>query len=187
MSHLVFFLEEPSARAMLEGLVPRLVPEGTVVRFIPFEGKQDLEKQLVRKMRGYLVPGARFIVLRDQDSGDCLAVKRRLAGLCAQAGRPDAVVRIACHELESWYLADFPALARAYGKPSLLKAAEQARYRLPDDIVTPSRELKALLPEYQKIDGSRRLGKELDPDNGRSRSFLRLVGSIRALAAEAVA
>ncbi len=46
MKSLVFFLEEPSARAMLEGLLPRLLPDGWLVRYIVFEGKQDLEKQL---------------------------------------------------------------------------------------------------------------------------------------------
>jgi hypothetical protein len=40
---LVFLLEERSARAMLDASVS--------FRLIPFEGKQDLEKQLVRRIR----------------------------------------------------------------------------------------------------------------------------------------
>lgn len=32
-----------------------------------FKGKHDLEKQLVRKLRGYRVPAAKFIVMRDKD------------------------------------------------------------------------------------------------------------------------
>jgi hypothetical protein len=187
MSHLVILLEEPSAKAMLEGLVPRIVPEATAVRFIVFEGKQDLEKQLTRKLRAYLVPEARFVVVMDQDMADCVAVKRRLSGLCTAAGHSDAVVRIACRELESWYLADFPALARAYDRPALLRSSEKARYRVPDSIVTPSKELKAIVPEYQKIDGSRKLGKELDPANARSTSFRHLVAAIRSLASEEIA
>ncbi|MBU4304454.1 MAG: hypothetical protein KJ893_02340 [Candidatus Omnitrophica bacterium] len=47
MSELVFFLEELSAEAMLKGLLPRLLPPEVLVRYIVFEGKQDLEKQLV--------------------------------------------------------------------------------------------------------------------------------------------
>ena len=47
MSELVFMLEEQSARAMLEGLLPKLLPAEVTPRYVVFEGKQDLEKQLV--------------------------------------------------------------------------------------------------------------------------------------------
>lgn len=181
MTQLVFFLEEPSAKAMLEGLVPRIIPPGTDCRYFAFEGKQDLEEQLVRKLRGYLVPDAAFIVIRDQDSGDCRAIKERLKGLCLQAGRPEAIIRIACRELESWYLADLPALAKAYNQPELSRHADRSRFRIPDDIVTPSRELKRMLPAYQKIDGSRRMGRLMDPDNLKSGSFALLVRTLRRI------
>lgn len=39
MKEWVFFLEELSARAMLEGLLPRIVPQSVDVRYIVFEGK----------------------------------------------------------------------------------------------------------------------------------------------------
>lgn len=178
MSELVFFLEEVSAKAMLEQLVPRIVPIGSVVRFFPFEGKQDLEKNLKRRLRGYLAPDAHFIILRDQDSGDCVAIKGRLKALCVEAGRPEAVVRIACRELESWYLADLEAVSRAYEKPSIVRESGKARFRDPDTMTSPSSELKRIIPEYQKIGGSRRIGAALDPANSRSRSFRSLVSAI---------
>lgn len=46
MTTVVFCLEEPSARAMLEGVIPRLFPD-VQFRFVVFEGKQDLHKRLV--------------------------------------------------------------------------------------------------------------------------------------------
>jgi len=54
MNELVFFLEEESAKALLEQIFPHLMPSGGQVhpRFIVFEGKQDLEKQLPNKLRG---------------------------------------------------------------------------------------------------------------------------------------
>ncbi len=110
MSELVFFLEEPSAQAMLEGLLPKLIPTSVRCRFIVFEGKQDLERQLVKRMRGYRLPEARFVALRDKDSEDCGKVKARLAVMCADALRPESLVRIACHELESWCLGDLGAV-----------------------------------------------------------------------------
>ena len=77
MSEIVFFLEEPSAEAMLEGFLPKVMP-GLNYRCIVFEGKQDLERRLVQRMRGYRVPDAKFVVLRDQDAADCKAVKKTL-------------------------------------------------------------------------------------------------------------
>jgi hypothetical protein len=53
MRVLVFFLEEPSAQAMLNGLLPRILPAGWQVKYVVFEGKRDLEKQLPRKLRSW--------------------------------------------------------------------------------------------------------------------------------------
>ena len=85
MSEVVFFLEEASAAAMLQGVLPRLLPAGAVPRFISFSGKSDLERQLVGKLRGWQTPDTRFVVLRDKDAGDCVATKVRLGALCAAA------------------------------------------------------------------------------------------------------
>ncbi|GAB4286121.1 MAG: hypothetical protein Fur0025_18320 [Oscillatoriaceae cyanobacterium] len=73
MIELVFLLEELSAKAMIEGIIPNIIPPEMPlgVRCIVFEGKQDLEKQITRKLQGYNNPDAAFIILRDRDSGDC--------------------------------------------------------------------------------------------------------------------
>ena len=42
MKELVFLLEEASAKAMLESLLPRILHPDIHTRLIPFEGKQDL-------------------------------------------------------------------------------------------------------------------------------------------------
>lgn len=108
MKELVFLLEEESAKAMLETLLPRILSPEIKARLIPFEGKQDLEKQMAKRMRGYVNPQARFIVLRDQDSApDCMQVKARLVEHCRDAGQAaKSLVRIACKELETFYLAE---------------------------------------------------------------------------------
>ena len=46
MKHLVFLLEELSAEEMLKGVLPKILPEGIHVKFIVFEGKQDLDGDL---------------------------------------------------------------------------------------------------------------------------------------------
>jgi hypothetical protein len=182
MSQLVFLLEEASAEEMLKGLLPRLVPAGVNVRFITFEGKSDLESNLVRRLRGYLVPNAQFIVLRDKDAGDCRAVKARLVQKCIEANRPNTLIRIACHELESWYLADLAAVERALEIPNLSSKQGQAKFRMPDNLSNPVQELERLTNNrYQKVRGSRDIGPHLDLENDRSRSFAVFIAGLRRL------
>jgi|WetSurMetagenome_2_1015567.scaffolds.fasta_scaffold13751_3 hypothetical protein len=179
MSELVFFLEEPSAKAMLNGLLPRLLPQTIPYRCVVFEGKQDLEKQIVRKMRGYRVPGAKFIVLRDMDSGGCNTVKRTLVAKCREAGKPDAIVRIACHELESWYCADLAAIEKGLGITGLTRFQNKLEFANPDHYPSPSKILLRIAPSYQKIGGSRAIGPYLDVTNCRSNSFRVFIEAIK--------
>lgn len=106
MTTLVFLLEEPSAEAMLEALLPRILPDGYLYQFVVFEGKSDLEKRLVMRLREWRKPDCRFIVMRDKDSDICTEVKAGLRQKCREGQHPEALVRIACCELESWYLGD---------------------------------------------------------------------------------
>ena len=181
MKNLVFFLEEPSAREMLKGLLPRLLPDNVHTQYVVFEGKQDLEKRLPIRLRAWQVPDSLFVVMRDQDSGDCIAIKRALTQKCADAGKPDTLVRIACRELESFYLADLAAIAAAIGPAHLPNMQNRQRYRSPDSIQNPAVELKKIAPEYQKLSGSRAIGTHLDINNQRSHSFGVFVSGVKAL------
>jgi len=183
MSEIVFFLEEESAKALLERLFPLLIPKGSQVspRFIVFEGKQDLEKQLPKKLRGYLNPRARFIVMRDQDQGDCRIIKKSLTALCPVSHRPKTIVRIACRELESFYLGDLRAVESGLGVSGLAGKQNKAKFREPDRLSSPSRELEKLTGNrYQKIAGSRAIAPHLDLRAPRSRSFHHLLQAIRS-------
>ena len=62
MSRMIFLLEERSMKTLLDGLLPRLMPEMTFI-CIPHEGKQDLEKNIPRKLRAWREPGAHFVVV----------------------------------------------------------------------------------------------------------------------------
>jgi len=184
MRELVFFLEEPSAKAMLETLLPRMLDQSITVRCVPFEGKQDLEKQLTRKIRAYQNQRARFIVLRDQDSHpDCSAVKQRLLDLCEASGKADhCLVRIACRELETFYLADLAAVEQALTLKGLSGLQPSRKFKSPDQLGSPSHELKMLTKgAYEKVAGSRAIGLYLGVDNARSPSFRNLIGAIRRM------
>lgn len=184
MKELVFLLEEVSAKALLETLLPRLLSTEVSFRLIPFSGKQDLEKQLVKRIRGYQNRKARFIVLRDLDSHpDSLALKQRLIELCHESGKGEnCLVRLACRELETFYLADLAAVERALEISGLLKKKGSSKFRTPDSLGSPSRELKLLTRQgYEKVAGSRAIGDYLELDNTRSPSFRNLIEGIRRM------
>ncbi|MFN7477965.1 MAG: DUF4276 family protein [Burkholderiales bacterium] len=190
MRELVFLLEEDSAKAMLQSLLPRLLKADTFVRYITFQGKQDLEKQLVRKIRGYQSDKVRFIVLRDLDSHpDCSRLKQRLLNLCIESGRVhQCLVRLACKELESFYLADLLAVETALMIPGLAQKQQSKKFKQPDYLGSPVNELKTLTKNrYQKVAGSRVIGMHLNLDNQRSPSFRHLVTAIRRMENELIA
>lgn len=182
MKHLVFLLEGPCEREVLQAWLPTMLPEGVQVHFIVFEGKQDMERRMVSKMRYWQQPDSRFVVLRDQDSADCLDVKARLRERCKEAGRDDATVRVACHELESFFLGDWPAVAKAFDNPRLADLARKAIYRDPDRIALPEAELRRHVSGYQKRDGARRIAPHMDLNRNSSRSFCHLRDAIERLA-----
>jgi hypothetical protein len=169
-------------KVLLEGLLPRLVP-GLEFICVTHEGKQDLEKSIPKKLRAWKEPGARFVVVRDNDNSDCTVLKARLKQLCADAGRPDTLIRIPCQELEAWYFGEPDALARAYQDPPLADISNKARFRESDVIQQPSNELSKLVPSFQKIAGARLMGGELSVEGNRSRSFQVFLAGVRQLLA----
>ena len=101
--------------------------------------------------------------------------------LCKEGGRPDTLVRIACQELEAWYLGEPSALSAAFGNEQLENLGSKARYRDPDVVVRPSEAIKALVPEFQKVSGARRMAVRLSREGNRSRSFQALIEGIDRL------
>ena len=182
-SQIVFLLEERSMAALLNGLLPRVFP-GISFRCVPHEGKQDLERSIPRKLKAWRVPGVRFVVVRDKDAGECQVLKDRLQRLCAAAGREDTLVRIACQELEAWYLGEPDALADVFANDRLRAIGRKARFRDPDAVEQPARALQRLVPEFQKVSGARRMAKHLTREANRSRSFQVMLRGIEKLVAD---
>lgn len=181
----VFLLEEPSMQSLLEELLPRLVPgwvKGEHFLCVKHEGKTDLDRSIPRKLASWRAPGTRFVVVRDNDNADCVALKQRLVALCAAAGRPDTVVRLVCQELESWYIGDLQALARAFPGNEIDTPAHRKRYVHPDEWRKPCVEVERLVPTFQKRSGAREMGRQLTPENNRSPSFKCFVTAVQALA-----
>ncbi len=182
MRTIVFFLEEESAKAFLENFMPRFLPQDNEYIYITFEGKQDMEKQLFRKLNSWRKSNSSFIIIRDQDKGDCLEIKMKLSNICQEAGRSDSLIRIACRELESWYLGDLAAVSRIFDNGRIAKLQKKSKYRNPDLLQNPDQELSLITKGlYQKVSSSRLFGSEIGIFGNYSHSFNVFLTGIRNL------
>lgn len=180
MIRLVFLLEEYSMRVLLEGLLPRVFPDLNYI-CISHEGKQDLERSIPRKLRAWKEPGARFVIIRDNDGGDCQALKRKLFSVCKKNHKNDTLIRIACQELEAWYLGEPKALADAFNKPKLIDLSKKEKFREPDSICRPSEELTKLITGFQKVSCARLMSKRLSADGNCSHSYQAFLNGVRKI------
>lgn len=190
--HLEVLLEEPSAEAALESLLPKLLGEGITFRLHAHQGKPDLLKKLPGKLRGYskwVGDDVRIVVLVDRDQDECEQFKTRLDAVSANAGIVSKTAahgslayrlinRIAVEELEAWFFGDVEALCAAYpGVPATLGG--KSAYRDPDAIRGGTWErLEQVLQKaghfkggLAKIAAAREISRHMDPARNRSRSF----------------
>jgi hypothetical protein len=204
MTHIELLVEEPSAEAALENLLPRIVGSAVSYHIHAYQGKQDLLTRLPTRLRGYahwLPENYKIVVLVDEDRQDCHALKQEMEDIAAQAGfktksSPDAngnfqiINRIAIEELEAWFFGDTAALHQAYPRISK-NLRRQSRYRDPDAIVGGTAEaLQKLLARKNyyspaiglpKIETARRISQFMEPSRNRSRSFQTFHNALRAL------
>jgi len=144
--HIDFLVEEASAEAALQNLLPRMLGPDATFSISPHEGKADLLAKLPKRLRGYRkwIPKHYFIVvLVDADADDCHELKTRLELIAREAGFPTPATasgrhfrvlnRLAIEELEAWFLGDIAAVRSAYPRtpPTL---ARRAAFRDPDHI-----------------------------------------------------
>lgn len=185
---LVFLLEEPSMKNLLEGLLPRVFPgwvDGTHFMCVPHQGKSDLDLSIPRKLSAWRIPNDRFVIVRDNDNANCLEIKSKLLKMCAESGRNDTLIRLVCQELEGWYLGDLEALAKAYNVPKLNSSAHRKKFIDPDAWQKPSVDLGRMIPQFQKGSGSRLMGKWLRPaEYNRSKSYQVFLDGVTRLATE---
>lgn len=176
---IIFMLEERSMKELLDRLLPRILPEGVSFLTIPHDGKRDLELSLPIKLRAWNEPGAVFVVVHDQDSNDCVDLKRNLQSICAVTGR-QVLIRIACHELEAWYWGDLAAVSKAYGV-DMTKLAAKRKYRDPDSIDHPKRELKRYIPQMGQIAGASKIAPLMNLEGNTSHSFQVFIQGVKRL------
>lgn len=199
--HIELFLEEPSAEAFLQGLLPKLVPGGTTWNPIVFQGKTDLLGNLERRLKGYkswMPEDWKIVVLIDEDRANGRELKARMEAASAAAGFSTKTAatggkfvvlnRIAVEELEAWFFGDAVALATAFPGVSPTLGAEAA-YRSPDAITGGTWEaLERVLQRagyygggLPKIEVAREMAMHMEVGRNTSPSFQIFVRGISAL------
>jgi len=185
MGRIIFLLEEPSMKILLDGLLPRLFPgwiEGQHFQCVPHEGKSDLDRSIPRKLKAWREHGVKFVIVRDNDCAESIGLKARLRLLCTDSGREETLVRLVCQELESWYIGDLQALSLAFADPKLNSSSMRKKFSIPDEWQKPSVELSRLIPSFQKGSGARSMAKFLSESANLSHSFQIFVFGVRRLA-----
>ena len=190
--HLEFLVEEESAEAALQNLVPKIVGPGISFAFHVHQGKRDLLSKLPGRLRGYrrwLLEDWRIVTLVDEDRQDCKELKTELerfasvAGMRTQSQVPpgsefQVLNRLAIEELEARFFGDIDALVAAF--PKIPKAlGKRSRFRNPDAIKGGTWEaLEQVMKEagyypsgLPKIEVARKVSEQMVPDRNRSRSF----------------
>jgi hypothetical protein len=184
--YLYFYVEGETEKRFIEPLCKRLFPawmaevfslgnKSNVINQSPSFIK-NLDKQYGLK---------RHIILFDQDTGNCEEEKKLLA-LKIKAVAPLAAVeiRIACNEIESWFLGDINTLKEFFNLPNINNSQE--KYRHTDEISKPStlltRETKGA---YQKsgIEVSR-IAEKINIEENKSISFHYFIKAINRLTQE---
>lgn len=175
MKRLVFLVEEASMKATLDEIIPRLLDQENLIeefyhQVLPHKGKTHLHDSIKRTLQHWGIPNSHFIILHDKDSTDCVILKQKIATLCVEAGHPNTLIRIPCHELESWFLGDLAAIDKAFGT-QLQKLRNKRKFSEPDKLANAKEELKKVLPHYQQISGARAIAKQMSLTDNRSHSF----------------
>jgi hypothetical protein len=197
-----FLVEEPSAEAALNNLLPKMLPSEIEFVIHSFQSKQGLLSNLPNRLRGYrrwLPPDWRIAVLVDEDRQDCHALKAQLEraarearlrtkSMAAGGERFQLLNRVAVEELEAWFFGDVNAIVAAYpGVPVTLGNREG--FRDPDAIAGGTWEaLERILKRagyystgLPKIETARNISQYMDPPRNRSKSFQVFRAGLQAL------
>lgn len=182
-------VEEPSMENFLRTKLPEILPQGYRLSHNVFirthNGKSDLLKSVPKKIQAfsqYFQP-ARIIIIQDQDSNNCKVLKQQILDTCSKAGSCPVLVRIACRELENWYLGDLKAIDQTYPGSKAGAHGAKARYGNPDNC-QGTVEMKKLVAGFQKGQASREIPSHMDLSRNNSPSLAHLVNGIKRFLGE---
>ena len=177
--------EEPSMEYFLRGILPRILPDDYRIDVNCFirahRGKSDLKKSIPIKIRAYPHYGypVKVLIIHDQDANDCRNLKNELKTLCGATTIP-FIIRIACRELENWYLGQLSAIESVYPESRASSFIKKKKYRNPD-LLHGADELNRLTGNFSKSQAAREISRYIDINNNTSPSFNHTIKAIRQL------
>ncbi|MCK5876052.1 MAG: DUF4276 family protein [Candidatus Marithrix sp.] len=147
---MIFFLvEDYSTRKFLEGILPRLGFENFEIKH--HRGKGDLISNLDKIIPSLSKRAQQIIIILDQDRQDCIKLKKELNNKLTHCVC-EYKIRIACYELETWFLGDMTAISKCSPrfKPDFFRGKE--KYRNIDKFtkIKPSTEIENIVPDWKK-------------------------------------
>lgn len=186
MRQIVILTEKASARIVVQFLAEsrNLLDR---VRVIQHEGKTDLEASIPRKIGHWrAAEPPRFIILRDNDGGNCARLKGRLRDIVPENSHSRVKIRIVMHELENWYLGDFKAIAAAGLLPieKIDGLEKRAKYRDPERLANAKQEFKRLVGGRGQIELANLIGPHLVAERNRAKSLHNFVAALDWAASE---
>jgi hypothetical protein len=177
--------EEPSMELFLRGILPNVLPEDYKIDVNCFirahRGKSDLKKSIPKKMRAYPHFGypVKVLIIHDQDSNDCMMLKEELIALCGITTIP-YIVRIACRELENWYLGQLTAIEKVFPETKASAFIHKKKYRNPD-LLQGADELNRMTKSFSKMQTAREISQHIEIDNNTSSSFNHTINAVKQL------
>lgn len=188
MMTLHIFTEELSIKKVFDQILPKILPNNVFYRVYPHQGKQDLERALVKTLPSISkIPGSKILVTRDQDHNDCIEVKKQILDLIKDKCQCEFSIRIVCKELESWFLGDMKAIEAAYPRFKANQYINKSEYRIIDKISYPNTILLKIIPEYRdrdtlpKLEAAENISQYLDTTINKSDSFNHTIKAITKL------
>jgi len=174
---IIFLVEDYSMRKFLEGILPRLGFTTDTFEIKHHNGKEDLLGKLDQVIPSLSKRAKHLVVLIDQDRQDCIQLKRKLKEKMAWCAC-DYTLRIACYELESWFLGDLEAITQCSERFRLKHFQNKQKYQQTDEIIKPSTDLEIIVPDWKTLYSSKpkfatKISQfiALEPEKNHSHSF----------------
>jgi len=127
------------------------------------------------------------VITRDQDRGDCKAIKQHLIKLVGNRFNAPVLYRIVCRELECWFLGDLSAIEEAFPGSRATSYSNKKRYRNVDKVMNADQILLNMIPQYRgrqylpKLETADSIAHHLTIDGNCSKSFNHFISGIKKL------
>ncbi|HHB93366.1 MAG TPA: DUF4276 family protein [Thioploca sp.] len=148
---MIFFLvEDYSTRNFLEGILPRLGLTQDSFTIKHHRGKEDLIFNLNKVIPSLSKQAQQIIVILDKDRQDCVKLKNKLQEKMVNCAC-EYKIRIACYELEAWFLGDMNAISKCSPRFKADYFRGKEKYRDIDNFSgKPSTEIATIVPDWKQ-------------------------------------